>query len=197
MIFVPDWPKGEFVSLWLATFYWTKSLLCNVATYLGIPFISESSFQKCASQSLKKILCSFQVRRNRIPTSCPDGPVMRPDAHQCLLFKLAYVRTFQQHVRTLFKVRAKSSVQVHPSGGRGCTIRTLVSVRQVKGFPSQTQIWEDSCNRRTSGLRRLDAIHIKAKCGEELQPSGHQGNTVRTPVLIMKISCSKMQLSGC
>jgi len=36
---------------------------------------------------------------------------------------------------------------VHQSGRRGNTNRTPVNVRQVKGFPSQTQIWEDSCNR--------------------------------------------------
>jgi hypothetical protein len=31
VIFVPKWPKGEFVSLYLATFCWTKSLLCKDA----------------------------------------------------------------------------------------------------------------------------------------------------------------------
>jgi hypothetical protein len=27
----------------LATFCWTKSLLCNVTAFIGMPFISESS----------------------------------------------------------------------------------------------------------------------------------------------------------
>jgi hypothetical protein len=40
----------------------------------------------------------------------------------------------------------ESSIQVHPSGQRGNIIRKPVSVWQVKGFPLQTKIWEDSCN---------------------------------------------------
>jgi hypothetical protein len=35
---------------------------------------------------------------------------------------------------------------VHPFGRRGSTFGMSVSVRQVKGFPLRTQIWEDSCN---------------------------------------------------
>jgi len=63
------------------------------------------------------------------------------------LFKLASIRTSQQRVRTLFRVPEESSVQVHPFGRCGNTVRTPFGVRQVKGFPSQTQLWKDSCNR--------------------------------------------------
>jgi hypothetical protein len=44
VIFVSEWPKREFVSLWLAAFWLTKSLLCNIAIWSVILFISESSF---------------------------------------------------------------------------------------------------------------------------------------------------------
>jgi hypothetical protein len=47
---------------------------------------------------------------------------------------------------TLFRVSEESSIQVHPSGRHGNTVWMPVSVRQVKGFPSHTQIWEDSYN---------------------------------------------------
>jgi hypothetical protein len=97
---------------------------------------------------------------------------MRSDANQFLLFKLASVRISQQHVWTLFRVPEESSIQVHLSGRRGTTVRMPVSVRQVKGFPSQTQIREDSCNRLDISLHYPDAILDKARCGEELQPSG-------------------------
>jgi hypothetical protein len=40
----------------------TKSLLCNVATLSGMPFISESSFQKSVSRCSKKTLYRFQIR---------------------------------------------------------------------------------------------------------------------------------------
>jgi hypothetical protein len=39
MIFVVEWPEGEFVSLRLVAFCLTKSFLSNVATYLGMLFI--------------------------------------------------------------------------------------------------------------------------------------------------------------
>jgi len=44
---------------------------------------------------------------------------------------------------------------------------------------------------KTSGLHCPDAILDKARRGEEMQPSGRQGNTVWTPILIMEIKCSK------
>jgi hypothetical protein len=44
---------------------------------------------------------------------------------------------------------------------------------------------------RMSGLHHPDAILDKASRGEELQPSGRQGNTVQTPVLIMEFTCSR------
>jgi hypothetical protein len=58
-------------------------------------------------------------------------------------------------------------------------IWTLISVRQVNEFPSQTQIWEDSSIVWTTGLHLPDAILDKARHEEELQSSGRQGNTVR------------------
>jgi hypothetical protein len=52
VIFVPKWPKWKFVSLWLAVFYWTKSLLCNDANYTGMLLYSESILQLWASRRL-------------------------------------------------------------------------------------------------------------------------------------------------
>jgi hypothetical protein len=49
--------------------------------------------------------------------------------------------------RMLFRVRKDFSVLVHPSGRRGYTVRTPARARGELGFPSQTQIWEDSCIR--------------------------------------------------
>jgi len=135
--------------------------------YVMLPFdqrchlYSESSFQKCASQSSKKILCSFQVRRN--PRFLPNGSVMHPETHQCLLFKLASVKTFQQHILTLFRVQEESSIQVHPSKQCSNTVQTLVSVWQVKGFPSQSQYGKTTATVRMSSLHRSDAILDKAK----------------------------------
>jgi hypothetical protein len=89
---------------------------------------------------------SVQISRlwSQIPCIRLDIPVNHPNYVVILsrlpsvsksfeLFKVAFVRTSQQHIRTPF------------------------SVRQVKGFPSQTQIWEDSCN-------RLDGMYTPSEC---------------------------------
>jgi hypothetical protein len=87
----------------------------------------------------------YRIQDNEVQIPCihPDDVEFRPDARQSSnicsdnenfspglpsvsrsfeLFPVASVRTSQQHVWT------------------------PLSVRQVKRFPFQTQIWEDSCN---------------------------------------------------
>jgi len=116
-------------------------------------------------RSSRKILCRFQLRKvgslfpSRRPSKAsrrlsvsnirPDDvaiPFGRPSmSRRFELFKLASVRTSQQHVQTLFRVREDSSILVHPFGRRGHTVRTLVKVQGELGFPSQTLIWEDNC----------------------------------------------------
>jgi hypothetical protein len=132
---------GKFsISLWLAVFYWTKSLLCNVAFFRDTVILIVYTLVMC----FKKTLCRIQDSEVQIPCIHLDDLVFRPDARQSSnirpdeekvpsglpsvprsfeLFQVASVRTSQQNVRMPF------------------------NVRQVKGFPFQTQIWEDSCNR--------------------------------------------------
>jgi len=43
VIFVPEWPKGEFVSFCIGCILLTKSLSCNIATLTRMPYILESS----------------------------------------------------------------------------------------------------------------------------------------------------------
>jgi hypothetical protein len=38
MIFVPEWPNGEFVSILIGYILLTKSLLCNVAAFIRMPY---------------------------------------------------------------------------------------------------------------------------------------------------------------
>jgi hypothetical protein len=128
VIFVPEWPKGEFVSLLLAAFCWTKSLLCNVVYLIRdiVIFRVYTSFM-----CFKKTLCIIQDSEVQIPDShqssnihlddenCPSG--LPSVSRSFELFQIASIQTSQQHIRMPF------------------------NVRQVKGFPFQTQIWEDSC----------------------------------------------------
>jgi hypothetical protein len=41
VIFVPEWPKGEFVSILVIFCVWTKSLMCNDAANRDSTFQSE------------------------------------------------------------------------------------------------------------------------------------------------------------
>jgi hypothetical protein len=104
---------------------------------------------------------SITSERSSVSNICPDdvaklsrSPLV---SRSFELFKFAYVRTSWQHVWMLFRVPEEFYFQVHPSGQRGNTAQTPISVQQVKGFPSQTQIWEDSCNRLD--VRSTPSIH--------------------------------------
>jgi hypothetical protein len=116
-----------------------KILSCKVvvlirdAVYFRI-FYAEKCFKMFKEDSMQ-----IPTQRSRIPRFCLDGPVMRPDAHQCQeaeQFNVASVWMSWQHVRTHFRVR------------------------EELGFPSQTRIWEDSCicpdDRATLSLIRQD-----------------------------------------
>jgi hypothetical protein len=71
LIFVPEWPKGEFVSI-LASFYvWTKSLMCK-----------DTVNRDSTCQSIFKRLCTVKkIEDFRLPVSHPDEVLSRPDVH--------------------------------------------------------------------------------------------------------------------
>jgi hypothetical protein len=88
VIFVPEWPKGEFVSIFALFCVWTKSLMCNDAAN------RDSTFQS-------------EVRRiTKFHVSRPDDVSSRLDAH---LSTVPSVRTTCHSVRT--SDRQASSVQ--------------------------------------------------------------------------------------
>jgi hypothetical protein len=71
VIFVPEWPKGEFVSILASFCVWTKSLMCNDA-------VNRDS----TCQSIFRRLCTAKkIEDFRFPVSRPDDVSSRPDAH--------------------------------------------------------------------------------------------------------------------
>jgi hypothetical protein len=79
VIFVPKWPKGEFVSILASFCVWTKSFICKDAAN------RDSTIQS-------------EVRRiSKFPVSRPDDVSSRPDAH---LSTAPYIRTMCHTVRT-------------------------------------------------------------------------------------------------
>jgi hypothetical protein len=107
-------------------------------TYFRV-FISVMCFKKFKEDSVQ-----IPSQKNWIPSFCPNSPYMCPDAHQCL--EDSNCSSLHPSGR-YSKFEKNPAFKVHPSGRRGNTVRTPVSVRQVNGFPSQAHIWEDSCNR--------------------------------------------------
>jgi hypothetical protein len=172
-----------YVNMWLAAFCLTKSLLCNVAILLGVPFISESSFQKCASRSSKKILCRFQVREFRSQASvwtaqsCVWMPISvqkfwivqgcirsgvsatRPNAHHCLTRnRLSFLDTDMGR-------------QLHPSGRQGNTVWTLSLIRKERGEELQP-----------SGRSLYYGIYVQHKCN---RPEARATLSGRSPDMVL------------
>jgi hypothetical protein len=99
-------------------------------------------------QEVQRIFCvdsNSEKLDPKLPFGQPSHASGLPSMSRSFeLFKVAPVRTSQQHVRT------------------------LISGQQEIGFPSHN-----------------------TDMGRQLHPSGRHGNTVRTPVLIMEIMCSR------
>jgi hypothetical protein len=71
VIFVPEWPKGEFVSILASFCVWTKSLMCKDA-------VNRDS----TCQSIFRRLCiAKKIEEFRLLVSCPDDVLSRPVVH--------------------------------------------------------------------------------------------------------------------
>jgi hypothetical protein len=75
-------------------------------------------------------------------------------------------------------------------------IQTPFSVRQVKRFPFQTQIWEDSCNYSDNVAFPPNAILDKASRVEDVQLSGRQSPLSGHSNLIMELRAAEVQPFG-
>jgi hypothetical protein len=165
VIFVPKWPKGEFVSILASFCVWTKSLMCKDA--VNRDFTCQSIF--------RRLYTAKKIEDFSFPVSRPDDVSSHPDAHQStvpsvwttylfrpdptlyreLLFQLASVRTSQQPVRTPLSTRTVSySFQV-PIKGR-------------------------SINLPDDVVSRPDTRFLKARIAIQMSPSGRQSALVRT-----------------
>jgi hypothetical protein len=67
----------------LAAFCLTKSLSCKVVLFRDAVYFKVFISEKCFKM-FKEDFVQIATQRSRIPSFCPDGSVMRPDAHLCL-----------------------------------------------------------------------------------------------------------------
>jgi hypothetical protein len=96
----------------LATFCWTKSLLCNAAAFTGMLLYPESTLQLCWSRRF----CEVFKDLFRFPVSRPDDVVFRSDAHQ----SATSVRTMRSFLPDAHQcLEASNSSRLYPSGRNG------------------------------------------------------------------------------
>jgi hypothetical protein len=178
VIFVPEWPKGEFVSIW------TKSLMRKDA--VNRDSTCQSIFRRlCTAKKIEDFKVPISHPDDRaipsgrpsvtvpyVRTTChtvrtPDRPrIIRPDDMSLCLdpplcregsIQPASVRMFQQHVRTPLSTRTVlDSFQV-PIKGR-------------------------SINRPNDVVSRPDARLLKARIAIQISPSGRLTAVVGTRV---------------
>jgi hypothetical protein len=177
VIFVPEWPKGEFVSILALFCVWTKSLMCNDAAN------RDSSFQS-------------EVRRiSKFPVSRPDDVSSRPDAH---LSTVPSVRTTCHSVRT--SDRQASPVRMtcffrpdtYIVSRSFCAnlLRPDVSAARPNAYQfsngslilSKVSRKGRSINHLDDVVSRPDAYLRKARISIQNEPSGHLTAVVRTLV---------------
>jgi hypothetical protein len=71
VIFVPEWPKGEFLSILASFCVWKKSLMCK-------DIVNRDS----TCQIIFRRLCTAKkIEDFRLPVSRPDDVLSHPDAH--------------------------------------------------------------------------------------------------------------------
>jgi hypothetical protein len=81
--FYPRMAKWGVFSLWLATFYLTKSLSCKVAVIFRDAIFFRVFISKKCFKMLKEDSMHIPTQRSRIPSFRLDGPVMHPDVYLC------------------------------------------------------------------------------------------------------------------
>jgi hypothetical protein len=126
VIFVLEWPKGEFVSILALFCVWTKSLVCNDAVNMDSTFRVMSEDSAFESEEFQ-VPCQPSGRSTH-PVRTPFCPLFHPSGRRIILSghqtdkhhlsgrhassvrtptsyrevsePACFVRTFQQHVRT-------------------------------------------------------------------------------------------------
>jgi len=182
VIFVPEWPKGQFVSTLASFCVWTKSLMCK-------DVVNRDS----TCQSIFKRLCTAKkIEDFRFRVSRPDDMLSHPDAH---LSTAALVRTTCHTVRMPDRPTSSVRTTYLSFRTRHCIEKLLFQLAFVRTsqHPVRTSISDRSASdsfqvqnmeRLTHSpddvVSRLDALINKARIAIQILPSGHQSALVRT-----------------
>jgi hypothetical protein len=149
VIFVPEWPKGEFVSILALFCVWKKSLMCNDAVNRDWPFRVMSKDSACKSEEIQ-VPCQ-PSGRCVIPSGRPsiycsihlDDVSFRPDIRQTSIICLDDVLLPPGHLHRI----EKFLYQLPPSGrfsstsGRLSVLERFTNSFQVQERKDQSTIW--------------------------------------------------------
>jgi hypothetical protein len=167
VIFVPEWPKGEFVSILASFCVWTKSLVCNDAP---------QGFYYSEMLQSKKIFSSLSAVRTIEPSLSDDYlSLFHPSGRRAIPSGLqtdqpSSVWTTCLSVQTLHCVEKVLS-SLHPTGHFRSTSRRL-SVFEQSHISFQVQIKGRSINLPDDVVSRPDACLLKARIAIQISPSG-------------------------
>jgi hypothetical protein len=119
--------RGSLLVFVLAALCWTKSLLCNVAAFIGMLLYPESTLQLCSSRRF----CEVFKDLYRFPGSRPDDVEFRPDAHQ-LATSVWTTRTFRPDAHRCLE--ASNSSRLRPSERNGKSSGRFTEFEKIPVF---------------------------------------------------------------
>jgi hypothetical protein len=183
VIFVPEWPKGAFVSILALLCVWTKSLMCNDAVNRDSTFRVMSEDSACESEEFQ-VPCQLSERcvipSGRPSVYCsilPENVSFRPDIRQTSIICPDDVVILSGHLHRIEKLLC----QLAPSGRFSSTSgRLSVLERFTDSF--QVSRKGRSINSPDDMVSRPDAYLRKARIAAQNEPSGHLTAVVRTLV---------------
>jgi hypothetical protein len=197
VIFVPEWPKGEFVSILALFCVWTKSLMCK-------DVVNRDSTIQCDVRRfcLKVIRISSSLSAvGTIEPSRPDDHLIlfHPSGRRAIPSGLqtdqaSSVRTTCLSVRTLHCVEKVLS-SLHPSERFSSTSGHLSVLDQFQ-ISFQVPRKGRSINRPNDVVSRPDARLLKARIAIQISPSGRLTAVVRTRVHQRRKLSIRLQPSG-
>jgi len=199
VIFVPEWPKGEFVSILALFCVWTKSLM-----YKDV--VNRDS----TCQSIFRRLCTAKkIEDFSFPDSRPDDMSSRPDAHLSTVPSLRKTCSSRPDARQT-KIIRPDDVSF-PSGPLHCIEKLLFQLASVRTsqqpvrMPLSTRTVSDSfqvpingrsINRPDDVVSRLDARLLKARIPIQMSPSGRQSALAWTRAHQLRKLPIRLQPSG-
>jgi hypothetical protein len=191
VIFVPEWPKGEFVSILSSFCVWTKSLVCNDAP---------QGFYYSEMLQSQKIFSSLSAVRT-IEPSCLDDhlSLFHPSRRRGIPSGLqtdqaSSVRTTCLSVQTLNCVEKVLS-SLHPSRRFSSTSGCLLVLDQFQ-ISFQVSRKGRSIKSTDDVVSLPDARLLKARIAIQISPSGRLTVVVRTRVHQIRKLPIRLQPSG-